>query len=388
MSGDGGDGHRVAEDDETPSLGGEAGAKQMFAGGGGTPSEAGAGPRDQPNVCALPTADCDGTPETECESDVDWNARHCGGCGNRCDGACRSGECGLEEPILESARATDILGGDPYYYVLTSQRQLLRVARATAEVNVLASELGDELLEPPDALARAGSSLFIWTRSDDSPVQRVPLAGGPALSEPFIVESFGASDAGVYFVAENALWFRASDEAAPQELTYVEPRIICSSPSLVLIQANTPEPVLLGAIEGQLGLWGPAPPALEQARCDSTSAVLLAGGPRARRVFRVSEYGVDDGTPLEPSLGVVEGGLLNLYETYYGGGFDLTFKVQGNVHVRHYDFRNEASKWAMGLPLNSELVYRDADYVWYNSSNNGQWVSQFKRAHYISKSAY
>ena len=375
-----------------PPRGGQAGVGQTFGGdgnlGGAGPPEAGAGPSDAPPVCVAPAAECDGTLQTQCESDLDWNARHCGGCGKRCDGACLLGNCGVEEPILETAWATEIVGGDPYHYVLTSERQLLRVARATADVSVLASGLGDDFLDAPNGLAQAAGSLFVWTRSDYSRVQRVPLAGGAAIREPFVVESFGASDAGTYYVEESELWFRPTDASVAEHLAYDEPRVICSSPSLVLIQVSAPEPVLLGATDGQLRAWGPAPSAIEQARCGEASAVLLAGQLRNRQVIRVQEDTVPEIVPLEASRGLIAGGFLSLFETDYGVGFDLTFEVRGAVHVRHHEFGEEAPRWSLGLPPNSELVYRDVDYVWYNSANNGQWASQFKRAHFINKAPY
>jgi hypothetical protein len=353
----------------TPNFGGQPGVFEpsMVSGAGGELTEGGTG-----NACLAPRAECDGAAETACETNVDWASRHCGGCDRRCDGVCSGGVCGAEQALLEESSAVAFVAGDPYNYVLTSHSELVRIARGTAVVTSLATGLGDG--SAPDALALGDGVMYVWTRGSGQAVERIPMDGAPRNREDFLVDSFGASKTGAYWVVDEALWFRPLPTTTPKLLASSARRVVCSSPSLVVIEAGAP-PELYEARGEVLVGWGPSPPGLEEPICGEGRLVFLKRAASGLEVHYVSEAGrsatavSDVAEPVGPPVVWTEGLV------------SLTLKESGNIYVRSLNFRTEDSRSRAGLPPTSVLVHRDTEYVWYNSFNNAYLTPRFKRAY-------
>lgn len=71
-------------------------------GNGDTAGDADAGGAEAggPPACVAPMADCNEYPLDGCETDLLRDVRHCGGCGQRCVGACIDGKCNAFEELV------------------------------------------------------------------------------------------------------------------------------------------------------------------------------------------------------------------------------------------------------------------------------------------------
>lgn len=344
-----------------------AGAR-LGSGAGGqadTPSENDAGAPS----CTYPRGECDGTLQTVCESDLDWNARNCGGCNRACDGACSQSSCSLEAPVFEGGEVTAVLADERHYYFLTFRGQLIRVDVVWGEAEVLASNL--DAMDSPDSLARTEDSIYVW--AEFSPlVQRVALESGEVVLEEFDATSFGASRAGIYYDNEQGLWFEPAVVGDAIHLTTQGVNILCSSASLVLFETEWPDSSLYFARGAELTRVGTAPDYIERAVCATDAALLL----NPEQAIRVSAAGVDAPMAIPESRYLAEQSL----PAFDGTSFSLAYRTRGHAHIRTFQLAASVEDSIVGLPNDARLVHRDTNYLWYNAPDPPRLSPQLKRA--------
>jgi hypothetical protein len=359
----------------SPTEAAGAGGAGSIAAGAGASGGGGVGA----DGCSFPRAECDGTPHTVCESDLEWNARRCGACEHHCDGACSSAECSIEESVFENGRATAVLDAVDYYYFLTSSAQLIRVHPTWGNFEVLASHLAGEPSvdgEPPytlDALARTEDAIYVWSDGSGDSVRRVPLNGGEVVPETPDVGSFGATRDGIYFTdADGQLWFRQSAASAPVPLEARETTILCSNFSWLLLQVGWAEAELYLARGSNVTRLGRAPARMDRALCAGDAALLLSDNVATL----VSLDGFGPATVIAAGRQVVEDSPV----AFDGASFSLTFANRGDINVRSYRIGAADYHAIVGLPDGGRVVYRDARYIWYNAPDPPYEFPRFKRA--------
>lgn len=349
-------------------MGGQAGAASE--------SEAGA------PACDYPRGECDGTLQTVCESDLDWNARNCGACGRACDGACSQGRCSLEEPVFDGGEAVAVLADGRDYYFLTFGSQLIHVDAWGGYPEILTDKL--DAPDPLDSLARTEDSIYVWGGIFPSP-QRVSLTTGEVVQEALETRSFGASRAGAYYVQGSDLWFRPTIASEAKRLATQVESILCSSASFVLVETEWPDSSLFFVRGAELTRIGSAPDYIQRALCSTNAALLL----NDEQAIRVSEDGVEPAVPITQRHFLADRSL----PAFDGWSFSLSYENRGHANVRTFELGpidggggaggggaadDDAS--IVGLPNEARLVHRDTAYVWYNAPDPPRLTPQLKRA--------
>lgn len=185
-------------------LGGRAGggAPPIKEGGGeaGDGAAGGAGAPDEPRPslsCEPNMADCDGSRLTGCESDVTWTIRHCGACGQSCDGLCMGGRC---EPtvLVQPAYAVSMVASNTTGFALVTDmftHSLVMVDFKTASSSVLLSDVQSDT-----TLAVSADRVYVLDNANHE-LQSARLDGDDLKPEDVEwPQSIGGTAKGSYYV--------------------------------------------------------------------------------------------------------------------------------------------------------------------------------------------
>lgn len=367
---------------------GEAGAEAGLAGelgmgGGGAPPD-----EPAPLTCEPNMADCDRSRLTGCESDVTWTVRHCGACGQRCDGLCLGGRCEPTVLVQEAYAETMVASATTGFAIVSdlSGPSLVMIDMETASSTVLISNVSRD-----STLAASADRFYLLDRAQNE-LHSGRLDGSDFKNE--MIEwplSIGATAKGAYYVgvvsadetdeAANdtvQLHFRRTGSQAWQLLREgPEPLRILSSSAFGLVLATYPDEYAEDA-DAELSLWdGTEELALGKPPPGFVEAASLDGGYVAMLTYDedsgVSElwwskpneeplrYEVPNPSNSSTADLIVHNDSVLLYIQESGKAFLQLFDAKGPVIGR------------MGLLPAANLVWADAPHVWYGVYDT--WVT-------------
>jgi hypothetical protein len=359
-------------------------------GSGGELGAAGAaGAPGAPNalVCAPNLADCDHSRLTGCESDLTWNVRHCGGCGELCDGLCLGGRC-EETRLVSASYATSMVASISTGFALVTDgftRSLLIVDIQTAAADVLVSDVDSEAV-----LAASADRVYLLDPTNHV-LQSARLDGSDLQTEDVAWPvSVGGTAKGAYYVNilthpetededdEYQLYFRAKSSQSWQLLYQGSQRCkVLSSSSFGMVLARYADDYAEDA-DAELSLFdgnteqalGHAPPGfLEAAAVSDGYVVALTEDPETSRAqlwwLKKDEAPVHYEVTMPsnntaPDLNVWADSVV-LYFENDGRAFVQLFSV-GGPDVDRYGI----------IPV-SNVVWVDRRHVWYGVYDD--WVT-------------
>ncbi len=192
---------------------GQGGDDQGASRGGAAGEEGATG-----STCLLPLADCDNSTLTGCETDVRWNASHCGACGQPCKGICAGAVCHPGELLLEIGALDAIVSTETHAYTIISdlngEASLLSIERTSGSREVMLQ------LPTADVTLHRGMDRLYLCDGETGNVSSIGFAGTSLAPEAFSADEMGTSRDGVYYALSDELWFRSN--AAGAEPVLVE----------------------------------------------------------------------------------------------------------------------------------------------------------------------
>jgi hypothetical protein len=354
--------------------GGAAGVGEPAVGAGGAFVEPPEALTCEPNM-----ADCDGSRLTGCESDVTWAIRHCGACGQMCDGLCMGGRC---EPtvLVQPTYAVSMVATETTGFALVTDmftHSLVRVDFKTASSSELLSDVDSETL-----LAASGDRVYVLDVTNNV-LHSMPLDGSELQVEDVASPlSIGGTSKGAYYVSRQSppeteeddgtyrLHFRPKGSQAWQPIFEgAEFCRILSSSSFGMVLATYPDEYSEDS-EAQLSLWdGSVETALGMAPSGFMEAAAVKDGYVAMLTYddvtAVTQlWWIKAGEPPErydvpnPSNGtaaqlIVYDSYVQLYVHDQGKAYLQSFSVAGPVIGR------------FGMLPAVNVVRYDRQHVWY-----------------------
>jgi hypothetical protein len=369
-----------AETNEAGAAGGVVG-EVTTAGEGGGPDEL---------SCALNFADCDHSRFTGCESDVTWSVRHCGGCGQLCDGLCLGGRC---EPtvLVEPTYAVSMVASDSTGFALVSKgsgSSLLIVDLGTASADVLVSNVDSDTM-----LAASADRVYLLDRSKDV-LQSARLDGSDLkLEEATRPVSVGGTAQGAYYVnvlthpepeegageqQEYQLYFRAKGSQTWQVLYQGAKRCkILSSSASGMVLARYPDEFAEDA-DADLSLWiGVEENPFGHSPVGFLEAAAVQGG----YLVALTDDVVTNTTELWWLKAGEEPVHYEVMMPSNNTGPELTvledkvvlyFEDHGKAFVQHFS-ASGPELGRQGIIPASNIVWVDRDYIWYGVYDS--WVT-------------
>lgn len=177
--------------------------EQVGAGGAagqGSGGAAGEGPAGEDGVlqCEPEMADCDDSRLTGCETNISWSVRHCGACGQACDGLCQGNDCQLATLVWEGHATTMVANASTGFAVSDYgyDTVLLQIDMQTSEATVLLNNVSSSTL-------LAMSSDRVYAFDPDSQLFHSARANGSDLTVEAVPQpprSLGATEDGAYYV--------------------------------------------------------------------------------------------------------------------------------------------------------------------------------------------
>lgn len=338
-------------------------------------------------VCAPNFADCDHSRLTGCESDVTWNVRHCGGCGELCDGLCLGGRC-EETRLVSASYATSMVASASTGFALVTDgfaRSLLIVDIETAAADVLLSDVDSEAV-----LAASAERVYLLDPTNHV-LQSARLDGSDLETEDVAWPvSVGGTAKGAYYVNilthpetepeddEYQLYFRAKSSRSWQLLYQGSRRCkVLSSSAFGMVLARYPDEyaedadaelsLLDGSTEHALGH---SPPGfLEAAAVSDGYVVALTNDPETstaelwwlKEDEELVRYEVTmPSNNTAPDLNVWDDSVV------------LYFENDGKAFIQHFSVGGPGLGRQGIIPV-SNVVWVDRRHVWYGVYDD--WVT-------------
>ncbi len=362
-------GWQAGEGGESGSAGkGESGS----AGEGGESTTSG-------SACEGDSAECDGSRLTVCETRVDWNVRHCGGCGSWCDGLCSAGSC-QETTLLQRVRPVQMVAvgaQGAFAHVLDPNSQdpdgdyaLLKLDPSTAAAELVLSVLTDSAM-----LAASSDRVYVL---DHQTLRSARLDGSNLLTEAVSSpESIGATSRGVYYLTQAELvadqyqlFYRAVGATTWQLLETYGSRstILSSAPSGMVVATYADEDA--EHCNAALSIWDGAEvvevegthPLCREAKVVSDGSLVLLEYDDSTASSALSWRAPDGAVrryaiPTPPDLSA--NNLITLADNVV-----LRFQDKGWAHVQEFS-RQGPIAGRRGILAESNLVWVDRNYIWY-----------------------
>lgn len=339
-----------------------------------------AGESSQPPglTCDEGLADCDGSRFTGCETDLSWTQRHCGACGNVCEGGCAFDACLPTKLVTEDVEATTLVSTKSHAYA-TLKRNDCFVARIDLESGELESVL--ESLDSETRLAVSRDRVYVFDEANER-LYTIPFGANQVATPEDVLRpsSMGANQSGAYYVRgadEEAqepvdeLWFRLN-AADPWQLATTAPHlaILSSSPSGVVLEAEQPDGAShLFRLDGAtLVDHGPAPEGLDQ-------AVAIEGGIVALGYGDVSARSLHWLKPdAETRQYALEGTVVDYGTVLFASGGDVGVLFEDR-HRTYLQFFREARplRNKLGLASYTSIAALDDAYVWHTTYDS--WIT-------------
>lgn len=360
---------------EPADTGGVAGQSERPDAGSNAGGQSQEGP-----ICRPGTAECDESSFTVCETPTTFSFRHCGGCGNRCEGSCISGKCKpgevkfehfIDHFVADAARA--------FALIWESDDTVYRVDLESGAFEVIAQGLPHwgELVLGPD---------YLYLSYDDH-VVRMGFDGSGVITEPFESTSFGVTKDGIYYTTyiegaepepdQYALWFRPTSASSAELLRQgARYAIVGSSPASVLVEEDVADETELLLLKGrEFDSLGPTPSNVESMQPIPDGAAYLVANEQARFGYDVLWLATNQ----TPRRFAVDAHLDQHELVPAPDGVALTLKDRSNTFVRLYDSGGPVDV-PMGISNYSKLLYVDKDYLWYSWLDTIDWDPTFRRA--------
>jgi hypothetical protein len=341
--------------------------------------------------CRPGTAECDDSTSTVCETPVTFSFRHCGGCGQRCEGSCISGTCKPAELILDR-NVSDFVADARHGFALVSgdgfSDLLYRIDLYDGSAQIIAQGL-----EFFGRLVLGADRLFV-AYSDR--VLSLGLDGSGLTVENFEPETFGATQAGVYYTSYDwekqpneqcSLWFRATGTSTFELVLQSRAcAIFGSSRDWVLVEREQDDQdglLLIGG--GEVMSLGPAPEEpwapWSEPEVVEDGAIFLLEDAQAASGYEVLWLALNR----EPQRFAVEASLEQATFVLAPGGVGLLLDERGNTFVRLFSGSN-LDEVPLGISNNSTLLYVDDRYLWYNWYGAANDLDRFMRARQLQLS--
>lgn len=350
----------------------EGGAGDQGPGAGAGGQDAGAGGAGAPAglICPDGRADCDGSALTGCETSPEWNNRHCGVCGKRCEGGCSGGSC-LPALRIADIQPTGMVSTATFAFVLTGGDQFMKIDLEDGAIHEL-SRVGGFT-----KLSLGSDRVYVWDpdhEGGDSGLYSMALAGSELESEPVQgADSFGASDEGAYYVQVEEdpetvddvqkLWFRPRADAAWELLNegITTTELIASSyAGVIMRQYDAEGKAHLYLLDGRAIVdYGLQPDFfVEAAATESSVAVLTTDLQQSRLSWRFA-----DGTSTSYAVGFHPG---SQFRTLHVSLYDvaMSFVEDGQDYVQWFD-DDGLVRGRIGVPRGSDLVFIDSTHIWH-----------------------
>lgn len=373
--------------------------------GGDSPASAGAGGDDGAGgdgeglSCEMDMADCDGSRLTGCETNLTWNVRHCGACGQECDGLCFSRRC---EPtvLVQSAYPVRMVATAVTGFAIATQDHdnysLLKIDMESGEPGTLLDDLNGE-----EELALSGDRLYIYDPNSSS-VRSARLDSTDVTQEDFEwPDGIGGTQRGAYYVNvlehaetpayddyEYQLFFRATGTT--------KWKLLSQGTKPIRIISSSAGGMLLGSYElfddeddaaTELTIWDGATSATVSDEPSTWAEAKVVG--EGRVVFLTYD---DDSGSSQLWWSNAEGSS-NKYdiEAPYGSSAEtmivlddvvvMYFAKQGRAFLQQFDSHG-ALAGRQGVPNESNLVWVDRTNAWYGVADT--WItSRFLRSQWF-----
>lgn len=369
------DGGRSPDDSE--GQGGQAGEP--------TGSDAGStsgGSTDEGPMCRPGTAECDGSSFTPCETPTTFSFRHCGACGNRCEGSCISGHCKPAEVILDRGVKAFVAEASRGFALVSSSDSTDAVYRF--DLNSGASTVIADGLDADGTLVLGAGQVFV---SYSDRVVGMAFDGTGLVTERFGQHSFGATKDGVYYTPSEydpdaepsqrgSVWFRATGESAFEPLLDgPECTILGSSRPSLLVERQGAEAAELLLVRGrEVSSLGPSPVDTRSLLPLANGAAFLVGNAQEPSGYELLWLTVGE----EPKHFAVTPEL-GSYLAPAPSGAALVLHERGNTFVRLFtEFDTESAP--LGISNYSNLAYVDEHYFWYSWYASPDGLPRFLRA--------
>lgn len=132
--------------------------------------------------CSEPWAECDESSLTACETDTSRDLQHCGGCTNRCDGACSDGRCIELKRIAEDGVVDAGLAASTEHVYFFEEVAGTTVLRRLAKGDGVVSTLLENLGAPRSFTGIAAGTDRVYFVMEGA-LKSTPLTGTPKIME-------------------------------------------------------------------------------------------------------------------------------------------------------------------------------------------------------------
>lgn len=367
----------------TPSdEGGTAGDGEAVAGGGGAFAEP-----PEALICDPNMADCDRSRLTGCESDVTWTIRHCGACGQMCDGLCMGGRCEPTVLVQPTYAVRMVASNTTGFAVVTDMftHSLVMVDFKSASSSVLLSNVDSET-----SLAISGDRFYMLDDTNQV-LQSARLDGLDLKAEDVDSPlSIGGTAKGAYYVNWQSppeteeldgtyrLYFRPKGSQAWQPVYEGAERCrILSSSSFGMVLARYPDEYAEDS-EARLSVWdGSVETALGAAPLGFLEAAAVKDG-------YVAMLAYDDETNASQLWWIKPGEEPVVYDVpdpsngttaqlvVYEDQVMLYVYEQGKASLQSFSAAGPVIGWWGMLPA-VNVVWVDRQHVWYGVYDD--WIT-------------
>lgn len=367
-----------------PPEGGGSGGQSGEGGAAEAGASAGVSGEGPGAPCAKDFAECDASSLTVCETNLSSSVRHCGACGNWCEGACVFGTCQAPELLLDAVSVGPVVLTDRTAYAIA--RDPSNTVRGLYRFDL--ANGGSQLLTPldgaPRGLALVGDRIYVhfdWSvlafDLDGALLEEVAEEGWPISPG-----SFGATSEGLYYATDRlpaeddktwALRFRPrlvdawqTVERSSEELT-----ILSSSSRCLALARGTGEHRELFRVDGTAVTKLDAPTEWSDVRAALAEVVVLTSNPNELWWFNEAgasaRYGID-----QPAY---ESGALSPASPF---GVSIQLRTGADHSVRTY-LREGPNAVTAGISRNSTLWFINQDDLWYQYAESWTDPSQLYR---------